>query len=552
MIKLSDFVKIFFRKSGLISLIGFQIFSTLVFFGLFYNVKQKHLYSTLSVSSQIINKSFEVGDWDLILSHLNSINLFSKINNLVLVLPSNHVLAGPIGIEKNGIWNICKRNNGELFSLEGCTPLLANSEIPIFVVFQFFILMGYLLVFSLVIRKIKDLTKMLSLSFEKLTNLNDFKKIFSENPIMDVQEIVTLKNRMMELFKKEKDSSELFLKQNLMRQLSHDIRSPLAALNMVKETTVGVLPKEQAKLLEMSINRITDIANTILPKGKSEEVVSSDNCFIWMLVDQIVSEKRVQYKRLSNINIDFKTDGGVFAMNAICNQTEFMRALSNMIDNSVEARVEDKTLSIAVSLHEISDKIRISVQDNGKGIPQDFIDRVFEEGFTSGKKHGSGLGLYQVKKSVEQWGGQIYIESTINVGTKVSINLKKSERPEWLVDSVNLHEHECIYVLDDEEYVYQLIKDKFDVYGKDVQYFKQIPDFVASLDRIKNKKSLFFIDYDLKQDLKGLEVISKCNIADDAILLTGNYDDKQVQQLAIKQGVKILPKPLIHEISIVS
>lgn len=335
-------------------------------------------------------------------------------------------------------------------------------------------------------------------------------------------------------------------------QLSHDIRSPLAALKVVLDMGAGKMDKDQAKLLTMSIDRITDIANTILPKENrlQNSTKEIEPAFIWMLVDQIISEKRVEYKNLNNVSIAVEIEGSPFDLNAHCNPADFMRSISNIINNSVEAKLPDRALNIQLNLKENNDHLLLSIVDNGKGIDSAVISKVFDESFSHEKAQGTGLGLFQVKQAVESWGGSIQAESQVNVGTKISIQLKKSNKPEWLTDSVQVKNINSIIVLDDEEYVFKIIEDKFEKYCSNIQYFKRIDEFEDKLKTFEH--SLLFIDHDLKQNQTGLDLVKKHQLQDFSILLTGNYDDKQVQQKALDNNIKILPKPLINDIPIIT
>jgi hypothetical protein len=166
-----------------------------------------------------------------------------------------------------------------------------------------------------------------------------------------------------------------------------------------------------------------------------------------------------------------------------------------------------------------------------------------------GKSQGTGLGLFQVKQAVESWGGKVQIESQVGMGTKITLELKKSQKPQWLADSISIQQYDSMVVLDDEEYVFTILQDRFSDHFKNIRYFKRIEEFEAYLPQATN--ALLFIDHDLKQTSTGIDLIQKHQLQNRSILLTGNYDDKQVQQRSTQNNIKILPKPLINDIPVV-
>ena len=383
---------------------------------------------------------------------------------------------------------------------------------------------------------------------EILSPLSYVKDNASTN-IIEIQEILYQRKKAISLELKEK---LIEVSQKQARQLSHDIRSPLAALKVVKEIGTSSMDPEVAKILSMSIDRITDIANTILPKKSEQDSggLSKESSFIWMLIDQIISEKRVEYKKVSDVSIQFQVEGSPFELNALCNPAHFMRSISNIVNNSIEARVENHPIQIALHLSHTPTHVLLSIQDNGKGISPEMLPKVFDESFSHGKKQGTGLGLFQVKQAVESWGGSIQIESQVNVGTKLTIQLKKSPKPKWLADSILTSSYQSMIILDDEEYVSSILKDRFSEYFKDIRYFKVIEEFETHIAAASGY--FVFMDHDLKQSLTGIDLIQKHRLQSRSVLLTGNYDDKQVQQKALELGIKILPKPLINDIPVIS
>ncbi|WP_456468565.1 sensor histidine kinase, partial [Archaeoglobus sp.] len=103
--------------------------------------------------------------------------------------------------------------------------------------------------------------------------------------------------------------------------------------------------------------------------------------------------------------------------------------LKTIINNIVHnALVHGKDDGIRIKIETFSDEkygiIRIS--DNGKGIPDEIKEKIFEEGFTTGE--GTGLGLYIVKRIVNIYGGEIEVKDNIPKGTVFEIRIPKIKK----------------------------------------------------------------------------------------------------------------------------
>ena len=119
------------------------------------------------------------------------------------------------------------------------------------------------------------------------------------------------------------------------------------------------------------------------------------------------------------------------AMDAIVNVDEmhFTNVIFNLLDNAVKYRDPDKPLDLKVLSRDLpGERLEITIADNGIGIRREDLKKIFEKFFrvSTGNRHdvkGFGLGLAYVKKMVNELGGEISVESTINVGTKFIIIL---------------------------------------------------------------------------------------------------------------------------------
>ena len=104
---------------------------------------------------------------------------------------------------------------------------------------------------------------------------------------------------------------------------------------------------------------------------------------------------------------------------------ELSQVLINIFNNAKDALVENKIQSpwIEIDMQRLNEKIIITIEDNANGVPENIIDDIFKQYFTTKEDHGTGLGLYMSHKIVTQsLKGQIYVSNTQH-GAKFYIEL---------------------------------------------------------------------------------------------------------------------------------
>jgi signal transduction histidine kinase len=143
----------------------------------------------------------------------------------------------------------------------------------------------------------------------------------NKTAIEEIDSIVDKHNALVERFNKLIESSAEQVRINsfaeVAAQVAHDVRSPLAALNMFISRT-DVLPEEQRLVLRRAVNRINDIANNLINMNRriikaqknqdlSETTIEeSETLLVSSLVDSLVSEKRLQFR--DDLEIEIITD----------------------------------------------------------------------------------------------------------------------------------------------------------------------------------------------------------------------------------------------------
>ncbi|HMQ09834.1 MAG TPA: sensor histidine kinase [Oligoflexia bacterium] len=340
-------------------------------------------------------------------------------------------------------------------------------------------------------------------------------------------------------------------------QVAHDIRSPLTALNVVSKDLSG-LPEGSRVLLRSSVQRIQDIANNLVSEGEgyvqdSDKQIKQRNlepALLLPIIEEIISEKRHQLSGKENLEIILESEQS-YGLFANIDQHILKRIISNLINNSVEAFESSGKVVVKILENCVTDKILISVKDNGKGIPKNLLPKLGAKGTSFGKdKHeesGSGLGIYHAKSNIELWEGIFSIESKEGEGTEVKMYLPKAKVPTWFVPIINLKGIRNIVVLDDDESIHKVWEKRLNPYIKKQNIDLRHANCPQAFDKLvgKRKGLLCLCDYELLGfEETGLDVIKRNNLETISILVTSRYSDQAVLKKCNQLGIKLIPKTL--------
>lgn len=252
---------------------------------------------------------------------------------------------------------------------------------------------------------------------EELTeSLNNIKKINSD----------------LEIAKTKAEEGDK-LKTSFLQNLSHEIRTPLNAIMGFSDLLKDVeLDKESifkyASIIHQRGNDLLDIINDIIDIAKIESgnvPIIENTCIIKNICNEIehfFNEYKVRLKK-EHMSLQFKFDGISKDSSAILDNSKLKQVVTNLISNSLKYS-EQGTITVTISKQN-EEFLKISVADNGIGIPEDQKSRVFER-FVQLQNNqtqiygGNGLGLAIVKGIIHIIGGTITLDSEINKGTIIT------------------------------------------------------------------------------------------------------------------------------------
>lgn len=264
-------------------------------------------------------------------------------------------------------------------------------------------------------------------SFEKLKpgEKMDLSKVSAQG------ELAILKREIERIHQVSTEYEKAAAVTSVATQLSHDIRSPLSALNFL----AGNLPEinsEKRRIMLGAIERINGLANELLDRKKRTGGSSnseSNFCDAVQTINSLVAEKRLEIARCSNVvlRVDRLTPAKAFAE---IKESELARTVSNILNNAIES-IED-TGVVSIGIRDSIGGINIIIQDNGIGMTPELVSKIGQESFSVGKVNrqfkvgGSGLGMLQAKSAIERTGGKFLVQSKVGVGTSITITVPRA------------------------------------------------------------------------------------------------------------------------------
>ena len=216
--------------------------------------------------------------------------------------------------------------------------------------------------------------------------------------------------------------SDIQVKEQI-RHIGHEIRNNLSICDIYSEILKKHLAKENIKnpSIDNAINCIQNavklIGNNLLDLKSMGDVVIH-TCDSDKLIQACVEMSKLYAK---DKNIDFVTKLTPDVKIEV-DENKFQGCIINILKNAVEAIVNKGTIKITSAID--SDFLSIRISNDGTPVPQDKIEQIFNDGFTT-KSSGSGVGLYLCKKNIEAMNGSIELICSNETNTEFNIKIPK-------------------------------------------------------------------------------------------------------------------------------
>jgi two-component system nitrogen regulation sensor histidine kinase NtrY len=216
----------------------------------------------------------------------------------------------------------------------------------------------------------------------------------------------------------------------MAKQVAHEIKNPLTPMklsvqHLQRSYTNG--PSEQLDIL------FTKTSKLIIEQIESLSAMASEfSNFAQMPEDKfevfdvstILQSTKDLFKQSENAEIIVNIKPEIFIY---ADPEQVKRVFNNLIKNATQAIPDNRKGKIDIDLKTVNNKVKITIKDNGKGIPTENYKKVFVPNFST-KNSGMGLGLAICRKIVESAKGTITFVSKKNIGTTFTITLPRNEK----------------------------------------------------------------------------------------------------------------------------
>ena len=244
------------------------------------------------------------------------------------------------------------------------------------------------------------------------------------------------------------------MKDEFISTVSHELRTPLtslrASLGLISSGSLDKRPEKQKQMLEVAIgncDRLVRLVNDILDFDKVERGGMAINREVLPAAEILRRAADVEHEAAVKAQITFRFDTPAEVLVDV-DQARILQVLSELVSNAIKFSPPQTIIKLSAqpagpNRETGQDEVCIAIEDQGRGIPQDKLDMIFErfqQGDASDSRAlgGTGLGLAICRRIVQQHGGRIWAESEPGKGSRFLFTLpagKVESRAEALTAS---------------------------------------------------------------------------------------------------------------------
>ena len=233
------------------------------------------------------------------------------------------------------------------------------------------------------------------------------------------------------------------IRRDFVANISHELKTPIGALSLLSEAVLGAKNDSEAVIkfaskMQKESRRLTDLVQEIINLSRlqgSDPLLSAYAIDVEDIINEAASQCQINAEsRKIEIVV-----GEVSETTVLGDRDQVIMAVHNLIENAINYSPENTKVSVSASV--VEGLVEISVADQGIGISELELERIFERFYRidparSRETGGTGLGLSIVKHIALNHGGDVKVWSKINVGSTFALRLPIA--PEESIEEVEI------------------------------------------------------------------------------------------------------------------
>ena len=241
--------------------------------------------------------------------------------------------------------------------------------------------------------------------------------------INDISERIKAEKKVKETQEQLIHSEKLSTLGRFAGSVAHEFNNPLfGVISLIEQLGDNLTETKRKKFSDLAQKECWRMANMI--KNLQSFYRPSDENFSLISIDKLIEEilliaKQALNEKKINVKKEYKTD--TFIFKGI--EDQIKQVILNIIQNAIDSIPENKFGEIMLSFIKTPKFFVLKISDTGKGIKKKHMKMIFDPFFTTKGKEGTGLGLSVSYGIIKRHGGDITIESDINVGSTVTLLL---------------------------------------------------------------------------------------------------------------------------------
>ena len=250
-----------------------------------------------------------------------------------------------------------------------------------------------------------------------------------ENDQMAVDDLRMRASELAQAY--QKLAEQEFARREFLTNIAHELRTPLMVASgylqmMQKDTMDSDQVSTGIDAISRNVQQIVSLVNDILFLQEMELVLPEFQSVDMNQVAQTVADKYTAKASQRNVTLRFAPSPGLFPVSGDGKSLE--RALMSLVDNAI--KFSPKGGDVAIKFDQKDEDVFVSVVDNGIGIEEENMPRIFDRFYHLEKSGdnlfgGIGLGLAITRQVIEQHQGKLDVESTPGKGSTFTLTLKK-------------------------------------------------------------------------------------------------------------------------------